>query len=290
MERKARILLGISGNNSISRERSCRGGFELHGLKLKSTSFIEKADCYTEMSRREGFIDINHNYRAAELFSVEVNFLEGMVVSDDESSELLNTTRLFKDGNIDDELLKSGVTLKNYSIYQPSKDGDFQVLLKSRYRSDFVYRKLGFASSAKKACDLVISFLQRFRDLSIKSEDFHVLEHVLLRPLESDFIEHDREEVIKKYHQPKYERDTIEPVDKKLHDFLTQRISILLPSWTARFSDPGYQSLVAETFNLLIPAHLVCNIYWLSPEKMCDFENRFNRWLSQKSDPDGETT
>ena len=291
MEKKARLLLGITRDDRNIRERSCRSGFEFYGLKLKSTSSIEHADCYSDDSNEGGRIEINHNSRAAELYFSPVNFLDGMTLSDEECTELMNETRIVKDGILDDELLKSGVSLKNYRVGQITSEGTYQVLLRSRLKSEMVWRKLGNVSTAKKACDLVIAHLQRFRELSIQSEDFHVLEHILLRPLQPDdmFVEWDKNELLERYSKAQTERAATDRIYDVSDDFFSHRISIFLPSWTARFSDPGYRSLVAETFNLLIPAHLVCDMYWLSPEQMCDFENRYNRWLSQKSNLQGDT-
>lgn len=291
MERKARLLLGISRDDRNMRERSCRSGFEFYGLNLKSTSTIEHADCYSDGSKGEGRIEINYNNRAAELYFSPVNFLDDMSLGDKECKELMEETRLFKDGILDDELLKSGVTLKNYRVGQITSEGVYQVLLKSRFKSDMVWRKLGNVSTAKKACNLMLAHLQRFRELSIQSEDFHILEHILLRPLQSEdmLVEWENDDVVERYKTAQKKRTSAERIFDVSDDFFSHRVSILLPSWTARFSDPGYRSLVAETFNLLIPAHLVCDLYWLSPEEMCDFENRYNRWLSQKSNLHGDS-
>lgn len=289
MEQKARLLLGISRDDKTTRERSCREGFELHGLELRSTSEIKHADCYSDSSK-EGSIDINYNSRAAELQFSAVNFLDDMTLSEKECTELLKETRIFKNEVIDDELLKSGISLKNYRVGQITSEGVYQVLLKSQIKSDTVWRKLGNASSAKKACDLVLAYRKRFRELSIQSEDFHVLEHILLRPLKPDdqLKEMENEEANNRYAIIQKERDSTGSIYDMSKEFFSHRISIFFPAWTARFSDPGYRLLVSETFNLLIPAHLVCDLYWLSPEEMCDYENRYNRWLSQKSTVGGD--
>jgi len=290
MEKKARLLLGITRKDRNTRERSCRSGFELYGLKLKSTSSIEHADCYSDNSKGEGLIEINYNSRGAELYFSSVNFLEDMTLGEEECTELLKETRIFIDGVLDDELLKSGISLKNYRVGQITSEGVFQVLLKSRYKSENVWRKLGNVSNAKKACDLVLAHLQRFRELSIMSEDFLVLEHILLRPVQADdlFVEWDKEDLIEHYSMKQKERALASESTDVTQDFFSHRLSIFLPSWTARFSDPGYRSLVSETFNLLIPAHMVCDMFWLSPEEMCDFENRYNKWISQKSNRKGD--
>lgn len=295
LEMKARILLGITKNDDNTREVSCRSGFEFYRLDLKSTSAIDDADCYSDSSSGHGRIEINYNDRSAELHFRAVDFLQGMKLSDDECSECLKDTRMMKDGTVDDELLKSGITLKNYRVGKVSSDGVFQVLLRSMYKEKMVWRKLGNVESAKKACDLVLSYLQRFRELSIKSEDFILLEHILLRPSsktetqeEDLLIEWDTKNIKERYKKGQKVRERTSPKPDTRPKFFSHKISIFMPSWTARFTSPGYRSLVAETFNLLIPAHLVCDLYWLSPEEMCDFENRYNRWLSQKSNLRGD--
>lgn len=295
LEMKARILLGITRKDYNIRERSCRSGFEKHNLKLKSTSRIDDTDCYSDSKTGQGSIEINYNDRSVELNFSSVDFLEGMSLSKRERKQLLAETRIMKEGIIDDELLKSGISLKNYVVGQISSEGVFQVLLRSKYKTKNVLRKLGNVKSAKEACDLVIAYLQLFRELSIQSEDLILLEHILLRSVSDERLNHD--ELLVEYNPPhpqeQYKRaqkrrsETYKPPETT-PEFYSHKISIFLPDWTRRFSDPGYQSLVSETINLLIPAHLVCNLYWLTPEEMCDFENKYNSWISQKSILNGD--
>ena len=285
MEMKARILLGVEKSHKNLRQRSCLSAFEFEGLKLKSTSSMDHVDCYSPGTQGGNALKINNNDREVENSDGQVEFLEGMSLHKDAYDELLKDSTVFGSKTIDDEILKSGILLSNYRVIPVTNEGKFQVLLHSRVKSKMQWRILGHTSGKKRACDLVIAHLKKLRELSYKSEDFILLEHILLRRKNPDdqVVEYGAEEADKAYERVQKERAKAERKSGVEKDFYSHRISIFLPAWTARFSDPGYRSLVAETFNLLIPAHLICRLYWLSPEEMCDFEIRYNKWFSQIS-------
>lgn len=93
--------------------------------------------------------------------------------------------------------------------------------------------------------------------LNIGSEGLHLVEHVLLRPRGAD---------------------AGEPSDSA---FYSNRISVIFPGWSARFSDPDFRSLAQETVCRNLPAHLYPEFHWLDFTAMRDFEQRRRLWLDK---------
>lgn len=103
------------------------------------------------------------------------------------------------------------------------------------------------------------SMLQKILvDLSLESEGMHVVEHILLRPVDFNAMSH----------------------EFKLK--FADRISVLFPRWTARSQDPRFRSLAEQTVRNNCPAHIAIEFYWLDFEDMCEFEYHYEQWLSLK--------
>ncbi len=136
----------------------------------------------------------------------------------------------------------------------------------------FNYRKPSWntvnVSGLKKKASILLD-LPNFETRSLteeshtgpESEGFHVVEHILLRPLG------------RKAHD-------IEVPD----DFYPFRISLLFPSWPPRFKDREFRNLAEETVRLNCPAHIYPEFHWLESGKMQEFEKRYTKWLDLKSD------
>jgi hypothetical protein len=88
-------------------------------------------------------------------------------------------------------------------------------------------------------------------------ERFHLIEHVLLQPRGKDSL-------------------AAIPESKSFFDF---RISVIFPSWTARFSNTAFRKFAEETVTKNLPAHIVAGFYWLDFVHMQDFEQRYKQWL-----------
>ncbi|MBC3875289.1 hypothetical protein [Undibacterium flavidum] len=94
-------------------------------------------------------------------------------------------------------------------------------------------------------------------DLNQCSEGFHILEHVLLRPRNVDQMsDFDAE-------------------------FFCHRVSIVLPAFTARFSDKGFQLWLEELISQHLPAHILVDFYWLDFPFFAQFELRYHYFLEQ---------
>ncbi|WP_034292929.1 hypothetical protein [Herbaspirillum sp. RV1423] len=97
--------------------------------------------------------------------------------------------------------------------------------------------------------------------LNIASEGFYLVEHVLLRPRE---VEEDAA-----------------AAGSSNGEFYSNRISVVFPGWSARFSDPDFRNLAQETVCRNLPAHLYPEFHWLDFVSMRDFEQRQRLWLDK---------
>ncbi len=82
-------------------------------------------------------------------------------------------------------------------------------------------------------------------------EGFHVIEHILLRSAAT--------------HVPQVPYE------------LT--MSFLFPNWIERFKPTTFRAVVETTILAEAPAHLLCNIYWLSEHQMLSWEKAYSTWL-----------
>lgn len=102
-------------------------------------------------------------------------------------------------------------------------------------------------------------------------EGFHLVEHLLLRPLqESDYLM----EVC---------------VDSDCQscpgniDPYSFRISLIIPYWPKRFDNMAFRRFFEKTVRLETPAHIHSKICWASEDDMILFEKAYKLWLSEKS-------
>ena len=90
----------------------------------------------------------------------------------------------------------------------------------------------------------------------------HVVEHVLLRPLRQDALAHARLGLSKDFHQ--------------------LRVTVVLPGWTQRTSQPAFRNFAEETLRISCPAHLTLRCVWLDAEAMQRFEDTYSAWLEAR--------
>lgn len=62
-------------------------------------------------------------------------------------------------------------------------------------------------------------------------------------------------------------------------DFFSFRISILLPTWTARFRNEEFRAIVEEVIRDNHPANVAPNLLWLDSDKMAEFEAQYFEWM-----------
>lgn len=115
------------------------------------------------------------------------------------------------------------------------------------------------ADAARRGAASLRLFL---RHLDQESEGLHVVEHVLLRPLRQDGLAHLRLGVPAHFHR--------------------LRVTVVLPAWTHRCSQPAFRTFARETLRISCPAHLSLRCLWLDPEPMRRFEEAHAAWLEAR--------
>jgi hypothetical protein len=98
-------------------------------------------------------------------------------------------------------------------------------------------------------------------------EGLFVVEHILLRPI-----------------NPEEDNFLLICVDKDCSeaenwDPYSFRITIVLPAWPERFSEIDFRRFVEKTIRLETPAHILPRICWINKDQMCDFEEKYMKWL-----------
>ncbi|MCU0447089.1 MAG: hypothetical protein MUE85_19515 [Microscillaceae bacterium] len=65
-------------------------------------------------------------------------------------------------------------------------------------------------------------------------------------------------------------------------DFFNHHISLLLPAWTARFTNSEYRKIAESIIRENTPAHIAFQIAWLATPDMGKFEELYYEWLQIK--------
>jgi hypothetical protein len=97
-----------------------------------------------------------------------------------------------------------------------------------------------------------------------EGEGLYLVEHILLRPPAGAM------------------RTSETPAKDEFHSF---RISLFLPAWPARLSDPGFRYFAEGVIRENCPAHIACRCFWLERPLMRCFEALYGEWETLKPDP-----
>jgi len=150
-------------------------------------------------------------------------------------------------------LFRQGIELVNYRLVQSGEETVVCFRLNVDSRLFPLVKKSSFDEAAVYAHQHRNTLLQMNTDC----ESFFILEHILLRPRSEG------------------------TGDKALINatFFNFRVSIIFPSWTARFSDPAFRKFAQETIQENLPAHVFADFFWLDFADMQAFEKRHKEWL-----------
>ncbi|UTW62258.1 hypothetical protein KFE98_20010 [bacterium SCSIO 12741] len=176
------------------------------------------------------------------------------------------------------QVLFNGVDRTNYRIFRdPLENNRFDLLLQLKEKGRWL--KLKQCESRAKARQLRQRLIQFLIQVSVKSEGLFLVEHILLKP---------ELEVVQSTTGPEEgQSGTPDPVTPKKvpssnvdpeDPFFYGQLSFVFPSWPARFQNESFRSLVMETVQSLVPAHLLARCYWLDLEMMRDFEKDYEQW------------
>jgi hypothetical protein len=101
--------------------------------------------------------------------------------------------------------------------------------------------------------------------LHAQEEQFYVVEHILLRPME---------------------KDTRGPGplfgSAGSQDPYSLQISFVFPAWPNRFQNPDFKQFTTQTIREETPAHLTCYVHWLNQADMRTFAAAYDAWLEHR--------
>jgi len=120
------------------------------------------------------------------------------------------------------------------------------------------------AFGVQKGQDKARQMIFNIQERHYRLEGFHLVEHVLLRPLDGDTMQGST--------------------------FLTQlgrqdpyslQISFVFPDWPMRYRNPGFRKFIIKTLREETPAHITYHVRWLNLDQMHAFETGYRNWLNQ---------
>jgi len=150
-----------------------------------------------------------------------------------------------------------------YSVEEhPKESGQYTVM----FTVNDGLKMHGEAMSEGEAHTLLecIQDLVAFEPVNEK-EGFHVLEHILLRPNDTDDLLLE----ISLGCEPQYTP----------RDPYSNWLTVILPNWPKKMKDRSFQRHLEQVFRQEMPAEAAVRFCWLDKEKMRAFEERFRVWL-----------
>lgn len=154
-----------------------------------------------------------------------------------------------------DALLQAGVQQHNYRMLKVG-DQHAWLCLHTKTQQTWPLILLPRSEIASYAQQLI----QHLCALNLSCEGFHVLEHLLLRP-------------------------RAKGGQRQIHQaFYSHQISIILPSFTARFSDLKLRHWIESLISQHLPAHILPQFFWLDFAYFAQFEMRYQAWCEQLQD------
>lgn len=302
-ERKIRLLLYISGQNGLIPLSSVFDQGQLIFESVKEMPVHYKQPLAAENQRwvqdnAKLFISAE---ASTELFS---NRLNKRAIKEKEFNFPGRGNRLFAEA----------ISYSNYKIIpEAASVGSFLIIFK--YPADRNWDMISRHSSEEDAIFMLKKLVNFFRTLSIESEGFYLLDHILLRPaLHTEsyaYMLTDTENQIAERSgwMTFYKRETElfnkvktnsgknlkiallakgpdeQAIDESIFNF---QLTLVLPCWPARFQDPNFKEYIREVVSVNLPANINLTLRWLTPSKMSLFESDYLDWKRSYAGEDAE--
>ncbi len=256
LQKRVSILLGLDK----SKTRPLSTAFEDAGVELLSSERL--AERHGAAAEGELVADQAGVRRRFSEISLTGASAEG---EDDETARLFSDISYLKNKAVSGPTLRQGIHLDRYRVTRSDASGPFQAIFSSQDGEN--WRTIGAYDSVDAAADSVNALRRFLVRLNVASEGFHIIEHILLRPLSQDT------------HQGS-------PVPAGFYPF---KMSVIFPDWTARFQTPGFRRFTEEMFQDHCPAHISPEFHWLGLDRMQRFEELYKSWLSfDRDDPSAQ--
>jgi hypothetical protein len=151
--------------------------------------------------------------------------------------------------------------MANYRLGTFSNSPGYQLVFQARDGGGWWL--LASVATSEEGAKLAYAIQALLVDINQRCEGMHIVEHVLLGPLQAENCQSD---------------DRI-GTDSS---FAKNRLSVVLPNWTRRTADPSFQSLAEQLVYENSPAHVSANVFWLDFTEMYRFEGLYMAWLKER--------
>ena len=154
--------------------------------------------------------------------------------------------------------IKFGCKDSNYEVVE-NADNNYDIRLyidKKRQKFIKLINKDLSIQSFEQAQTINQHLVHFFQDFNKESEGFHLIEHIMLRT-----------------------NDELNGPNDPYSFMMT----LVFPSWPARFQQEEFKNLIHEFVMLESPAHIFVNIIWLDVTEMETFEKAYKDWLLYKT-------
>ena len=167
-----------------------------------------------------------------------------------------------------ESVLENGVLRANYEL-RTSSDNRFYYVLKAR--NGHVIGESGLFPNRRRRTEALLLLIKLLNN-EYNEEGFHLVEHILLRPKETD------DQLMPVCIEPGCESPgCVDP-----YSF---RVTLVLPAWAGRFTSMDFRRHFEQTARLEAPAHVHVKICWVNKEDMLRFEDQYKSWLEENAKP-----
>ncbi|WP_243519205.1 MULTISPECIES: hypothetical protein [unclassified Candidatus Cardinium] len=164
--------------------------------------------------------------------------------------------------NIQSLVMSYGINEEYYNIIKTGSD--YSILLyidKVKKQTIELVTGSESLSNIEQAEAMVQQSVELFRKLNKACEGFHLIEHILLRS------------------------DNTLTTEEDPYSFI---MTMVFPSWPARFQKSLFRHAVEEMVIMEGPAHIFTNILWLDFQDMENFEKAYKSWIQLKTNPNAD--
>jgi hypothetical protein len=201
--------------------------------------------------------------------------------------------------------LKQGLSTDNYRIVYDEERREHLVVYRHWHHE--VWRVVIRAATRGAALHALQDMTAHLRRISVESEGFYLVEHLLLKPRHTErsfgFRLYDRNGSLLKEHPYWYTFDERTAAIRQLQeeaaqqqgyfvyyvkhgygrllreDFFRFGLTVIFPSWPARFQLPEFRSFAEELFRQYTPVQFIIQHKWLGVGDMRNFETAYLEWL-----------
>lgn len=222
--------------------------FTQHALKLMPN------DAYFQSDSGKSVLYLLNPDTVARLQPVEDN-RSGESISEAQAQQILSAIPLFNAQTLPDILLQSGIDNRRYRLLHRVGHNDYQLFFNVATEDARQWFYIARHDDKQKLTQLCHQLQRWLLQLNQASEGLYVVEPILLRT---------------------------EGNSASLNDY-ANRVTVVLPGYTARFTNLKFREQVEQLIIENSPAHLMTQCQWLDFSAFSQFETLYTQWRQAKS-------